>query len=128
MRLRAVLVTVLMASSCHLSLYGWSAEGHRAVAIIAQQLLQQSGQFASIQSLLGNLSLADIATCPDEVRETERDHSFQMSPACASVFPNPPSGTESWHFINIPVSISNPTRNDVDAACPDKCVVTQINA
>jgi hypothetical protein len=110
------------------ALFAWSAEGHRTVAIIAQQLLQQSGQFGPVQALLGDLSLADISTCPDEVREGARNHSFQMSPACQSVFPSPPAGTSSWHFINIPVSITNPTHDDVMAACPDKCVLTQIDA
>lgn len=109
------------------NLFAWSAEGHRTVAIIAQQLLQQSGQFAAVQSLLGNLSLADISTCPDEVREAARDRNFQMSPPCQSVFPDPPKGTDSWHFINIPVSVSSPTHSDVVAACGAKCVLTQID-
>jgi nuclease S1 len=109
-------------------LLAWSAEGHRAVAIIAQQTLQQSGQFAAVQPLLGSLSLEDLATCPDEVREIERDHKFQMSPACQSVFPDPPKGTETWHFINIPVTIKAPTHDDVTAACPHQCVLTQIDA
>lgn len=120
MRLCKILVIVCMATSCHMSLYGWSAEGHREVAIIAQQLLQPSGQFASIQLLLGKISLADIASCPDEGPEAELNHSFQMSRACESVFSNPPSGPASWHFFELPVSISNPAHNDGVAVCPEQ--------
>jgi len=36
-------------------LFAWSAEGHQTVANIAQQLLVQSGKFAPVQTILGNL-------------------------------------------------------------------------
>jgi hypothetical protein len=38
------------------NVFGWSAEGHQTVADIAQQILTQSGQFAPVHALLGNLT------------------------------------------------------------------------
>jgi hypothetical protein len=126
MRKLVTVITVLSLSVY--PVFGWSAEGHKAVAIVAQQLLTSSGQFTQVQTLLGDLSLADIATCPDEVREHERNHNFEMSAPCQALFPEPPAGTESWHFVDIPVTLSNPTHADITAACGENCVLTKIVA
>lgn len=45
--------------------FSWSAEGHRAVADIAEQVPRQSGQYGRCNRSLGSMTLSDIATCPD---------------------------------------------------------------
>src|SRR5215813_14576993 len=87
------------------NLFGWSAEGHQAVATIAQQILTQSGQFAPVQAILGNLTLAQISTCPDELRAFQSSGTA-MSAVCSQIYasPAPPTNTSSWHFIDIDVS------------------------
>jgi hypothetical protein len=84
-----------------------------------------------VQTVLGDLTLSDIATCPDEVREYERDHKskgYEMSPACQMVFPQPsPKGTFTWHYINIPITLTDPTDADIKAACKNACVLSKID-
>ncbi len=63
---RLIALAVIVLGSANL--FGWSAEGHETVANIAQALLTQSGQFAPVQAILGNLTLAQISVCPDELR------------------------------------------------------------
>lgn len=53
--LAVVLLPILLA-------FSWSAEGHRAVADIAEQVLKQFGNYDAVQALLGNLPLSDIDT------------------------------------------------------------------
>ena len=71
---------------------GWSVEGHEAIADIAAKQLQGTNTAVRISSLLGNLTLSDIATCPDEVRSFEQRNT-PLSTVCAQLFPNPPKGT-----------------------------------
>jgi nuclease S1 len=119
------LVVIVLGSA---NLFGWSAEGHQAVADIAQQLLTQSGLFAPVQAILGNLTLAQISTCPDELRAFQSSGTA-MSANCKQVFttPTPPTGTSGWHFIDIPVSLTSPTHSDVVTACGSACVLTEID-
>src|SRR5215467_11001833 len=111
----AALAEIVLASA---TFFGWSAEGHEAIADIAQQILTQNGQFARVQAILGNLTLAQISTCPDELRAFQSSGTA-MSAVCTQVFttPTPPTGTSLWHFIDIPVTITNPTHADVVTAC-----------
>jgi nuclease S1 len=121
----AALSAVVLLSA---ALFGWSAEGHQAVADIATNLLTQSGQFAPVQAILGNLTLAQISTCPDELRAFQSSGTAMSAP-CVQVFtnPTPPTNTSSWHFIDIPVSLTNPTHTDVTTACGTACVLTEID-
>ncbi|HEY9127467.1 MAG TPA: S1/P1 nuclease [Acidobacteriaceae bacterium] len=121
----ALCILALVLSPMHA--FAWSAEGHQAVAIIAENQLRNSGQFARISALLGDLSLADIAVCPDQVRQHERNHDFQLSAACQKVFPVPPTGTSNWHFINIPVALAKPSDADITKACGKACAIERIN-
>jgi len=124
---RVIALIVIVLGSANL--FGWSAEGHEAVATIAQQILTQSGQFGPVQAILGNLTLAQISTCPDELRAFQSSGTA-MSATCKQVFttPTPPTGTSGWHFIDIPVSLTSPTHQDVVTACGSACVVTEIDA
>lgn len=110
--------------------YAWSAEGHRAVAMIAAAQLQEHANNTAVRiaSILAGLKLADIAPCPDQVRGFEQSRTA-MSDVCKSVFPDPPTGTAPWHFINIPVKAPTyqPSVAEVTAACNDDCVLTAID-
>ena len=122
---RFMALMLLVLSS--VNLFGWSTEGHQTVADIAQQILTQSGQFGPVQAILGNLTLAQISTCPDELR-TFQSSGTAMSAVCTQVFtnPTPPTNTGNWHFIDIDVSITNPTHQDVLNACNNDCVLSAI--
>jgi hypothetical protein len=124
-----LLSTILFIPS---DLLAWGVEGHKAVAIIAANRLKGTSTEKRISALLGNLTLADIAVCPDEVRALEQPHHNPLSPACASIFPkNPPKGTANWHFVDTPVKTDDPNFNpspaDVTAACKSDCVLVQID-
>ena len=79
---RGVTISLLCTSWA----WGWSAEGHRAVADIAESILMRSGKYGAVKAILGDLTLSDIATCPDELREFQRNSKMPMSPACQQVF------------------------------------------
>ena len=122
----------LLAPLCALTLNpfvasAWSIEGHQTVAIIAAKRLK-STTASRVSALLGSLSLADIAICPDEVRNLEEHHTT-MSAVCSDVFPDPPTGTSQWHFINLPVKQQSftPTPADFPTVCHNNnCVTSQI--
>jgi hypothetical protein len=107
--------------------FAWGVEGHRAIALIATDRLQGTHTLTRLSALLGALSLADIATCPDEVRNLEKHH-VKMSATCTKLFPKPPKGTSDWHFINGPIKDADfePTKADMDAACQQHCVTVEI--
>jgi hypothetical protein len=72
------------------NLWAWGADGHRAVAKIAEDRLSRKAK-RQIQQLLGNTSLADVATWADDVRNTpEYKH------------------TAPWHFVNLPLGLDFP--------------------
>ena len=126
--------TVHIAALCVLSInpfnaLGWSVEGHEAIADIAAKQLQGTSTAARISSLLGNLTLSDIATCPDEVRSFEQRNT-PLSTVCAQIFPSPPKGTAPWHFVNTPIKAApfTPTATDVAAACKNNCVTVKISS
>jgi hypothetical protein len=121
------IITLLALLSSTIRTSAWSAEGHQTIALIAEAQLKAAGQYARVSSLLGTLTLSDISTCPDQVREKERSSTFQLSPACQQVFPAPtPTGTGNWHFVDIPTTLTNPTDAQIATACGKACVTTQI--
>lgn len=116
-----------VAALCSAHAFGWSAEADRAIAMIATKRLQGSTTAAAVARILGKLTLADIATCPDEVRDLD-DHGTKMSAICSAIFPNPPKGTAPWHYVAIPIKgpTFTPVAKDVMAACMDVCALAQI--
>jgi hypothetical protein len=118
-------IVLLIASITKLA----SAQGHRMIADITEDQLRSSGQYGDVQAVLGTLPLADISTCPDEIRQYEREHlqtGYEMSSACSQVFSNPPKRTASWHFVNIPASLNDPTNDQIRKACENDCLVSKI--
>jgi hypothetical protein len=120
---------LVLAGIClHLQVVvGWSAEGHRAVALIAEQQLKQMNALGKVNAILQGVTLVQIATCADEIRDFEKDHRNVLSSACKTVFPAPATitGTSRWHFVNIPFPSVNPA-TDVNKACSSECVLTKI--
>jgi hypothetical protein len=79
-RLLALIGLVLgFAAPC----WAWGPEGHRIVAYIATARLTPQARDA-VKSLLGDATMADIASWPDEIRKDR-----------------PESGP--WHYVDIPV-------------------------
>lgn len=127
MRAAALAAAALLA--CPTASFAWSAHSHEAIALMALDILRnqsQSGDQAAtdtlsqITSILGgNATLDQVAPCPDEIRTP-------AGSTCNGVFNSPISmpQSEQWHFINIPISDSNPS---TDQYCSgDNCVVNQI--
>jgi len=126
---RFIAQTLVLASMSPLTtpLWGWGNEGHRAVALVAEELLATNVKAnATIKSLIGGLTLHDLATCADEVRTLEREPAFTMSPACKQVFPKPLAGTSHWHFINLDVASPDPNDAAIDTICANDCAVAKI--
>ncbi|KPA32547.1 Endonuclease [Leptospira interrogans] len=74
-----------------------------------------SKKFDPINDILGDLTLEQISTCPDELKAFQSQRR-EMSPVCSQVFssPAPPTNTGPWHFIDIPISLTNPTHDDIE--------------
>lgn len=79
---------VLSFSFLSILLISWGVTGHRTVGRIAQNHLTPKA-LAGVRDLLGDASLADVSTWPDEiVREPEYRH------------------TAPWHYINLPLGLN----------------------
>jgi hypothetical protein len=74
---------------------GWGAQGHRLVAMIAQDRLTPAAQ-ETITWLLDGRNLADVASWADDFREANQQ-------------------TALWHYLNIPPTA---TGYDRDRDCP----------
>lgn len=80
-RITAILSAILLAS--------WGFLGHKTIGQIAETHLTPQAK-ASVQALLGNQNLADVASWADEVRGS--DPAYRR--------------TASWHFINVPPGLT----------------------
>jgi hypothetical protein len=78
----AIVLSLLTPST----VVGWGHEGHEIVASLAQTRLTENTR-NGIRSLIGDASLASIASWADEVRP-ERDETY------------------NWHFVDIPKNAS----------------------
>lgn len=96
------LIVAAIAGACQYPAFAWSREGHSAVAMIAANLLKGTHTQERLAAILGGDSLASISLCPDEVRAFLSRHD-PMSTTCATLFADPPTGTDRWHFVNIPI-------------------------
>ena len=88
-------------------LFGWGAEGHRAIGSLAQELISSQTQ-AKVQQLLnecGDRDLAKASTWADEIRENA--HLEQPRPKDAEAFNRQFPSNASWHFVNLPLGTSS---------------------
>ncbi|KID55725.1 S1/P1 Nuclease [Pseudoalteromonas luteoviolacea] len=81
-------ITVLALSTCLMSssAFAWGQNGHRVIGELAQNNLSHTAM-SQVQLLLGDDSLAEVSTWPDEMRSSP------------SPFWKKQSG--KWHYINI---------------------------
>ncbi len=118
----------------------WSANGHRTIGQIAQDLLQSQAQAgdaqsqATINALTGILgqgfSLAAIAPCADQIRryneETGQVFAAGAQVSCGGLQLTVNPQSEPWHFVNVDITQPD-TADSVEAQCGgDACVVHQI--
>jgi S1/P1 Nuclease len=80
--MKKIIALLLLATLIPTQLSAWGAKGHAIVADIAQSRLTPTAR-KNLQLLLGNDSLASIASWADLIRK-ERDESYD------------------WHFVDIP--------------------------
>ena len=94
------LAAILIPSVC----FAWGRDGHRITGFIAAKYLTPQAA-AAVKDLLGEQTLADVSTWPDEIRR-ERKH------------------TAPWHYAN-PAPDSD--RFNLERDCPEEgCVVSAI--
>lgn len=87
--------------------YGWGRDGHRIIGAIASKLLTHAAA-ASVTSLLGGQSLADVSTWADEIRS---------NPAY--------DWAEPLHYVNVPKEAE---AYEAARDCPERgCVVSAID-
>jgi S1/P1 Nuclease len=88
----------------HPQAWAWGSEGHRIVADIAWNHLNDN-TLQELRQYLGDNDLASISTWPDDIRSARPQ-------------------TGPWHYVDIPSDASGYEPRD----CPDdNCVVAQIN-
>ncbi len=97
---------LLLSTQCG-SAFGWGDDGHRIVALVAEQQLTPAVR-ARVRSLLAadtsgltDTTLADQATWADKWRDSDRNTTRQRY-----------EQTREWHYVNIQLADAN-----VDAAC-----------
>ncbi len=94
------LAAILIRSVC----FAWGRDGHRITGFIAAKYLTPQAA-AAVKDLLGEQTLADVSTWPDEIRR-ERKH------------------TAPWHYAN---PAPDSTGFNLERDCPDEgCVVSAI--
>ena len=114
-----VLILLLAAAPA----WPWGFPGHRIIAIIAEQRLS-AGVRQKIRKLLmdGKYSLADISTCADRVRDTDRARPEDAM--CRSLAGVVPSNNGAWHYIQIPAATHSKT---LEPFCPrGECVTAKL--
>ncbi len=100
----------------------WSANGHRAVALIAAARLSDAAKQAVTAILGPGVTLDAIAPCADDIRGRS---GFDCAGLPLAAEPQ----SEPWHFIDVPVNASPAGAADLEAFCPNgACVVDQIRA
>src|SRR5579884_1630213 len=78
---RRLLLTAVLLSTLPGPVYGWGTEGHVVVAELAERRLTEPAR-AEVHRLLGDASLASVATWADEIRTAEPE-------------------TAHWHFVDM---------------------------
>ncbi|MFD2286638.1 hypothetical protein GJU39_19605 [Pedobacter petrophilus] len=102
-------ITIAFALISIAFLFGsWGFFGHKTVATIAENHLTEEAKTA-VKTLLGNESLADVASWADEVR-------------------NQPEykNTAGWHFVNLPLGLSRRQFRDAIQAVKNENLLTAL--
>jgi hypothetical protein len=101
--MRASILILALTFGCLEMSFAWGAEGHRAIATLAQELLSPRTQ-AEVQQLLdesGDIDLAAASTWADEVREKARPD--RSRPKDAESFNRQFPNNATWHYVNLPL-------------------------
>jgi hypothetical protein len=101
--MRKLLLVVLATALFSTFGWGWSRDGHRIIAKVAEDHLDETTK-VMIQSLIGNNHLSSVASWADDVRRERRE-------------------TGPWHYVNIPLG---GTYNAAHDCAPPGCNVGKI--
>jgi S1/P1 Nuclease len=104
-RLLAIVLVLILGSS-RLAL-GWGAEGHRAIAALAQELISRRtrGKAQELLSLCGERDLISASTWADDIRPNRR--SERPRPQDADAFNSQFPDNANWHFVNLPLGTAS---------------------
>ncbi len=103
-RATAVLALVLLVN---MNTFAWGPEGHRIVALLAQQRLTPAAK-AQVRSLLGSRGLAAVANYADQIRPSRPE-------------------TANWHFVDIPLNeAAYDEARDCKATDHGDCVIAEL--
>lgn len=89
------LIAALLLAAMTTPAWGWGSQGHRLVALVAMDHLTPTAR-KNVKALLGEETLADIASWPDAYRPLETQ-------------------TGSWHYVDLP---ADQITYDRDRDCP----------
>jgi hypothetical protein len=105
MRLLGI-VLVLISGSIRVAL-GWGAEGHRAIAALAQELIstQTREKAQELLSQCGERDLVSASTWADDIRPSKR--SDRPRPQDADAFNSQFPDNASWHFVDLPLGTAS---------------------
>jgi len=84
-------------------LFGWGAEGHRAIASLAQDLItgETRDKVQALLSQCGERDLVSASTWADDIRPNAR--SERPRPQDADAFNRRFPENANWHFVNMPL-------------------------
>jgi S1/P1 nuclease len=101
-----IAISLLICASVR-GLFGWGAEGHRAIATLAQDLINADtrGKVQALLNQCGEHDLASASTWADDIRPNAR--SDRPRPPDADAFNSRFPDNASWHFVNLPLGTTS---------------------
>jgi len=95
-------LALVLALACATPAYPWAAEGHRAVALVAQQNLTEDAR-SHVEKILGSDDLASIAVWMDDLRSAFFHTGPLGSDPDALKFNAEFPENGQWHYVDIPL-------------------------
>jgi len=101
-----IAIAIMICASVQV-LFGWGAEGHRAVAALAQELItaETRNKVQALLSQSGERDLASASTWADDIRPHAR--SDRPRPQDADAFNGRFPDNANWHYVNLPLGTSS---------------------
>lgn len=97
-RLVRVIALLMFVGTASAAAFGWGADGHRAIALRAQERLSAHAS-AEVRRILGTEPMERASTWPDELRKPGRTEDEGEARQFNEQFP----GNRTWHYLNMPL-------------------------
>jgi hypothetical protein len=95
-------ISFLFAVFLSANAFAYGQQGHQAVALVASELIQP-GTAQNIRRILGNESLEQVATWPDELKQAKKRHGSLAGDAEAQTFNEMFGDNGQWHYADLPL-------------------------